>query len=260
MLTPEHIFKAAKSANMRIGIGSLPDSEKVETSVKLAEAIGYGRTEIYHDCVSLVQALKEGKIDAAVRGDLDSNKAMHAVKEAFGIDRILRAAMIQPRGGQIFFLAPVGIDEGTNAEEKLEFVELCVPMLRKMGIEPRIGIMSGGRVTDLGRSAFVDKTINEAQVIVSRLKAKGYDAEDVQILIENAVQNKDLIIAPDGISGNLIFRCIHLVDGGRSMGAPILNMPKVFIDTSRAKPSYTDSIALASALAGPMRPKGGHPF
>lgn len=255
MLTPEHIFKAAKAANRRIGIGSLQGSERVQNSVKVANEIGYGKAEIFYDPVSLAQALKDGRIDAAVRGDLDSNKAMHAVKEVFGLERILRVAMVQPRGEHIFFLAPVGIDEGANADEKLEFVELAVPMLRRMGIEPRIGIMSGGRISDLGRSAFVDKTINEAQVMVGTLKSKGYDAEDVQILIEDAVQNKDLIIAPDGISGNLIFRCIHLVDGGRSMGAPILNIPKVFIDTSRAKPDYIDSIALASALAGgPMGP------
>jgi predicted methyltransferase MtxX (methanogen marker protein 4) len=32
------------------------------------------------------------------------------------------------------------------------------------------------------------------------------------------------------------------------MGAPILNIDRVFVDTSRAKASYSDSIALASAL------------
>ncbi|QLH75444.1 MAG: methanogenesis marker protein Mmp4/MtxX [Methanomassiliicoccales archaeon] len=250
MLTPEHIFKMAKSKERRIGIGSLPESEKVLTSVKLADAVGYGKTEVYYDSLELVMALKEGRIDAAVRGDLDSNISMRSIKDVFGLDRILRIAMVQPRGGNIFFLAPVGIDEGTNSIEKIEMVELAMPLLSKLGIEPKIGIMSGGRNSDLGRSAQVDKTIEEAEEIVAALKAKGYDAEDVQILIENAVQSKNLIIAPDGISGNLIFRCLHLVDGGRSMGAPVLNLKKVFIDTSRAKPSYVDSIALASALVG----------
>ena len=34
------------------------------------------------------------------------------------------------------------------------------------------------------------------------------------------------------------------------MGAPILNIDKVYIDTSRAKSDYVDAIALASALVG----------
>jgi hypothetical protein len=39
-----------------------------------------------------------------------------------------------------------------------------------------------------------------------------------------------------------------------------LNLDKVYIDTTRAKASYVDSIALASALcAGQMLPRGGHP-
>jgi predicted methyltransferase MtxX (methanogen marker protein 4) len=32
------------------------------------------------------------------------------------------------------------------------------------------------------------------------------------------------------------------------MGAVVLNIDKVFVDTSRAKASYLDSIAMASAL------------
>ncbi|HNU35696.1 MAG TPA: methanogen marker protein 4, partial [Methanomassiliicoccales archaeon] len=80
-------------------------------------------------------------------------------------------------------------------------------------------------------------------------RMEGYDVEHCQILIEDAVRTKNLVIAPDGISGNIIFRTMHLVDGCVSMGAPILNLDRVFIDTSRAKRCYTDSIALASALA-----------
>ena len=67
-------------------------------------------------------------------------------------------------------------------------------------------------------------------------------------MIENAVEDADLIIAPDGISGNLIFRTMHLIGGALALGAPIINIDKVFIDTSRAKKDYKDSIALAMRL------------
>ena len=84
--------------------------------------------------------------------------------------------------------------------------------------------------------------------LVDRLNSEGYDAYHAEILIENAVNDADLIIAPDGISGNLIFRTMHLIGGALALGAPVINIDKVFIDTSRAKKDYKDSIALAMRL------------
>ena len=229
-------------------------------SVKLAEALGYGTTTLYSDPVLLATDLREGRIDAAVRGDLDSKEAIAAVKQVFGLKKVLRMALLQPRGEGIFFLAPVGVDEGCNVEEKTELARRGAEMLDKIGIEVKVGVMSGGRSSDRGRSAAVDRSIDEAENVVAQLVRLGIDAVDVQILIEEAVRNKTIIIAPDGISGNLIFRCLHLVDGGRSMGAPILNLDKVYIDTTRAKASYVDSIALASAMCGGrMSSRKGHP-
>jgi putative methanogen marker protein 4 len=258
-LAPETVFRAAKSKDRKVGVGSSVDSDHVRTSVDLANATGYGTSVVYHDAEELVQHLKEGRIDAAVRGDLDSKRAMMAVKELFGLKKIERMAMIQPRGGSIFFLAPVGVDEGATVQDKVDMVRRGVVLLGRMGVRPSIGIMAGGRATDIGRCPTVDRSIQDAENIVTLLKDQGLDAENVHILIEEAIHSKNIIIAPDGISGNLIFRCLHLVDGGRSMGAPILNLDKVFVDTSRAKTSYVDSIALASALVGGPFPSKGHP-
>jgi putative methanogen marker protein 4 len=262
-LSPEAVFRAAKSRDRKVGVGSSIDSDHVRTSVDLANATGYGTSAIYHDAEELAQHLKEGRIDAAVRGDLDSKQAMMAIKKVFGLEKIERMALMQPRGGSIFFLAPVGVDEGVTVQDKVDMVRRGVLLLHRMGVAPSIGIMAGGRASDIGRCPTVDRTIHDAENIVTLLKGQGLEAENVHILIEEAVHSKNIIIAPDGISGNLIFRCLHLVDGGRSMGAPILNMDKVFVDTSRAKSSYVDSIALASALVGgafsPKGHPGGHP-
>ncbi len=148
----------------------------------------------------------------------------------------------------MFFLAPVGVDEGWGVLQKLDFVRFSAPLFQQLGIEMEAGVLSGGRMGDIGRSAEVDRTIHEAPEVERLGKAEGFNVEHCQILIEEAVRNKNLVIAPDGISGNIIFRTMHLVDGCISMGAPILNLERVFIDTSRAKKCYADSIALASAL------------
>ena len=259
MVNPELIFKVAKSAERKIGIGVGSSEENVESSVAIANASKYGTTTMFDDADELVSALKKGEIDAAVRGTLDSKEAMLAVKNEFGLDHVMRVALLQPRGGSIFFLAPVGVDEGWTVDQKVEFMQLGSKMIRRMGVIPAIGIMSGGRLSDKGRLPAVDRSIDDALEVVRIGKVQGLDVVHSEILIEEAVKTRNFLIAPDGISGNLIFRTMHLVDGGRSMGAPIVNLDKVFVDTSRAKVSFVDSIALASALLGDPSIKRGHP-
>jgi len=57
------------------------------------------------------------------------------------------------------------------------------------------------------------------------------------------------VVAPDGVSGNLIFRTLHFLGGCRAYGAPVVNLDRIFVDTSRAKSDYSDSILFAAVLA-----------
>lgn len=245
MLSVTDIFSLARDSKAHIGICG---DCKAESSASKACDLGYGTVDIYHDPVKLAKDLYEGKIDAAVRGDAPSNDAMGAVRDIFGISKVLRAAMMQPKGGRLFLLGPAGIDEGWTVPEKVQFAKLGAELFRKIGIEPVIGIMSGGRSSDIGRMPEIDQSIHNAEEAVKLAKLEGLDAIDVQILIEDAATKCDIIIAPDGISGNLIFRTLHFLGHGTAMGAPVLNIDKIYVDTSRAKSDYVDAIALASAL------------
>jgi predicted methyltransferase MtxX (methanogen marker protein 4) len=102
----------------------------------------------------------------------------------------------------------------------------------------------------MGRHPVVDKTLSDAEEITKRGIAARLDIKNCEILIEDAIVDRNIILAPDGISGNLIFRTLHFLGRGKALGAIVLNIDRVFIDTSRAKSSYVDSIALASALSG----------
>jgi putative methanogen marker protein 4 len=254
MLTSEWILSRAKNPRLRVGIGAGPqDPDKVEKSAQRARERGYGTPIMFTDPMDMVESLRRGEIHAAVRGDLDSNVTMRAVRSVFSVDRILRVALLQPAGGSLFFFAPVGVDEGWTVDEKVELARLTAKLLRWMDAEPEIGILSGGRSSDVGRHEVVDRTITDAEEVVRILRKDGLRAQHSEILIENASARCNLIIAPDGISGNLIFRTLHFLGHGQALGAPILNIKEVFVDTSRAKSDYVDSIALASALAAGQR-------
>jgi putative methanogen marker protein 4 len=259
MLTPEMIFRAAKDQTLRIGIGCGENKERVEDSARIASGCGYGMPVLFDNAADLVRALKDGSVDAAVRGDLDAKDALAALKKDFELPKVMRLVLLQMRGSGIFFMAPVGVDEGWTVPEKLELATYGSKLVARLGETPKVAVLSGGRSNDIGRHARVDQSILDGQEVVRLGKQAGLDIEDCQILIEEALKERNIIIAPDGISGNLIFRTLHLVDGGRSMGAPVINLQKVFIDTSRSKASYVDSIALASALAGGKPIKAGRP-
>jgi len=250
MLTPDLIVEFGRSKDRRIGVGAKGEKARFRKVASRAEKLGIGEVVIFEDSDELASALREGRIDAAVRGNLDSAVAMKAVKDTFAVRKILRMALLQPARGPLFFFAPVGVDEGWTVEEKVELIELGRKLMMRLDVEPKVGILSGGRHGDRGRHPVVDRTLSDAEEIVRRAVEMGYDAKDCEILIENAVEDRNMIIAPDGISGNLIFRTLHFLGGGRALGAPILNIDRVFVDTSRAKRSYLDSIALASALTG----------
>lgn len=250
MLSPEIIMKIGVGSNARIGIGSKVDAQKVRRTVRAANRKGLGNVTIFDDPSRLVAALHDGEIDAAVRGSLDSTSSMNSIKDTFSVDRVLRLALLQPAGGRMFFFAPVGVDEGWTIDQKMEFIDLGAALMRKMGIEPKIGVLSGGRFGDKGRHAYVDRTMDDAEEVTRRGQADGLDVRNCEILIENAVDDRNFILAPDGVSGNLIFRTLHFLGRGKALGAVVLNIDRVFVDTSRAKSSYIDSIALASALVG----------
>ncbi|MDR0508312.1 MAG: methanogenesis marker protein Mmp4/MtxX [Candidatus Methanoplasma sp.] len=232
--------------NVRVGIGSVADSKHVESSVR---ALNKESVKIYYDPKKLVDDLFSGEIDAAVRGDMSSAELLRILKEKAEVSELERVVIMEPKNGRAFFMAPVGIDEGRTVEEKRRIAVNAIKLMRKMGAGTRIAVMSGGRIGDKGRNEAVDRSISDAEMLVSMLQKEMYDAYHAEILIESAVEEADLIIAPDGVIGNLIFRTLHFIGDAIALGAPVLNIDKVFVDTSRVKTDYIDSIILAMRLA-----------
>jgi predicted methyltransferase MtxX (methanogen marker protein 4) len=132
------------------------------------------------------------------------------------------------------------------------FVNKAIKQFEKLNVEPKISILSGGRLGDVGRDVIVDKTISIAEEVVAFLKKENpnLNINHDEILIENAIYNQsNLIIAPDGISGNLIYRTLVHLGGGKAYGAIYMDLNKVIIDTSRVGNLSEIHGALILALA-----------
>jgi len=105
---------------------------------------------------------------------------------------------------------------------------------------------------DMGRCERVDRSLAEGELIAARAQEAGVQARHKGILIESC-RGDDIVIAPEGVSGNLIFRTLLLLCGANSYGAPVL-MDRIFVDSSRARGGFDGPVMLASAMAG-MREK-----
>ncbi|MFW9898631.1 MAG: methanogenesis marker protein Mmp4/MtxX, partial [Candidatus Thorarchaeota archaeon] len=196
--------------------------------------------------------LKNNKINVIVRGNLSSSKFLKNMKDILKISDINRLALMETYNGFQFFYGPVGIDECNNIKRKILFVNKAILELEKLNIVPKISILSGGRLGDVGRDPMVDKTINIAMKVVDLIKKEKPDLEinHNEILIENAILNKsNVIIAPDGISGNLIYRTLVHLGGGKAYGAIYMGLDEVIIDTSRVGKLSEIHGALILALA-----------
>ncbi len=245
----------------KIGIGIEEDTEKVISSVinsGISDQVtiyckpgivgpGTGTFTIHsslcpeHD---LVTDLMNGTIRAAIRGTLPANATLIALKHAAGVDHLERIALLETAGGKKFLLAPVGVDEGWSVAEKVAFVKKGREIAGKFGLPTRVAILSGGRFGDLGRSRRVDRSMAEAE-LVARLTGETH----YEILVEDAISEAGVIIAPDGITGNLMFRTLTFLGAGHGHGAPVVNIDRIFVDTSRASPDYRNAILLADSLS-----------
>ncbi len=200
----------------------------------------------------IIEQLKKQEINAIVRGSISSSEFLSYIKEAFHISTVNRLTLLETAEGHQFFYGPVGIDECNNFNKKKEFIEKALVVFESLKIEPKISVLSGGRRGDLGRDEIVDKTIETADKIVDYFNDINPNLSIVhnEILIEQAIQNKaNLVIAPEGISGNLIYRTLVHLGGGKAFGAIYMGLEKVIVDTSRVGHPSEIMGALLLALA-----------
>ncbi len=243
-----------------LGIGCGADTEKVLASANTAASedlriLCYTRFPLKGSAfvrivvsdrpeVAMIDDLRAGKIDGAARGTLPANETLRYLKTAYGVPRLERIALLETAHGERFFLAPVGVDEGWTVEEKVDLVVRGRKLAGSFGLPEKTVVLSGGRIGDIGRHPIVDRSIQDAILVAEKT-----GAIHGEILIEDAVKECGVIIAPDGISGNLIFRTLTFLGTGIGHGAPVTNIPGVFIDSSRASSGYVPALNLAAALS-----------
>ena len=204
---------------------------------------------IYSDD-DLIKAVLDNNIAAVVRGSLPASNIMQYLKQHY--PNLSRATYVNGNGHE-FLLSPVGIDEGNTVDEKYEIVLNCIDFLKKVGKKPKIAVLAEGREDDFGRGSEVSNSIIDSKKLTKIIKENtSEDVENYFILIEKAINSKsNIIIAPNGRVGNIIFRTLVLLNSWPSHGAVTFGIDKTYIDTSRDQSidGYVRSLILANELS-----------
>lgn len=248
MIDLEGLLAVGCRSTIRVGIGI-----GGETLSRTADLLGDRDCHVelvgFDDPSGFSDDLHSGRLDAGVRGVLSSSDMLKAVRSRYAIDTVMRTAVLASSEGKAFMLAPVGIDEGRTRAERLDLVRATIAYFHPAGWRPNIGVLSSGRPEDTDRGEDIHRSLEDGRDITKTLVEDGFQAEHHHILVEKAVRESDLVVAPDGVVGNLMFRTLHFVGSGRAFGAPIVNLPAVFVDTSRAKADFVEPVLLAAGLA-----------
>ena len=222
----------------------------------------------------LIDAFKNPNVDAVIRGSLKASKVMKAIKTFKSDSKINRTTYINTKDDDNFskdyefLLAPVGIDEGKNIDEKITLAIQAANFMQYIGNMPKIAILAEGRKDDLGRSERIDESLKSSEELTELLinefknldnfdndsedSTKNYSIKNYYILLEQAIEDgNNIILANDGIFGNILFRTLVLLDSWPSYGAVTLGIDEIFIDTSRDQSveGYLRSLKLAYKLA-----------
>ena len=222
----------------------------------------------------LIEAFKNPEIDAVIRGSLKASKVIKAIKEFKSDKTINRTTYINTEDDESFskdyefLLAPVGIDEGKNIEEKVTLAIQAANFIQYLGKKPKIAVLAEGRKDDLGRSERIDESLISSEELTNKLietfkeldnfdndsdeLSKNYSIKNYYILLEQAIEDGyNILLANDGIFGNIMFRTLVLLDKWPSYGAVTLGIDEIFIDTSRDQTveGYARSLKLAYRLA-----------
>lgn len=239
----------------------LSENDRIEC-IAVHEPSSFLIDGLFQDQNSLPLGASMIHLDAIIRGGLSSapflqylrNHSVSRVRSSFKgdslsvnaiIGKTYRLALLETSNGHQFFYGGVGIDEVNSYLDKFQMIKQAIQLFESLQIIPKIGILSGGRLGDVGRDPWIDQTIADAEKLCSQLQQlyPQYQTKHYQVMIEQAMKEQvNLLIAPEGIAGNLIYRTLVHLGKGRSYGALFLSHynknQKIIIDCSRVAPEF----------------------
>lgn len=205
----------------------------------------------------LVQLAKDGKVDAIFRGNFDAVDLYDAIHDIYSFDKsvvmvapvlVRRVNTINDNLNAVRCVLPGSPSNYKGVKSKIENIDANIAFFESLGVKPRIGLLSAGKPTDvLEGIPEIDKTITEAEFLVNWYKEKGYEAKHFNHQVEYAMLDSEIVVYPDGISGNQGMRALMFFGDCEFLGGISTNLPFIYAQTAEA---FRDWATLLKFLNG----------
>jgi predicted methyltransferase MtxX (methanogen marker protein 4) len=257
------LLKFAQLHRLRVGIGITRPTDKIiaylEKTKQFCDPVLIGREVPGFESIAsdqphatLFNLLQEHQVEAIIRGQVSSIP----FRDSFNIFYEGRinpgdafVSVLEDSEGRVFLLSPVTNLRGWNNADKILLINASVGLLAKLGMPVKIGILCFSRAEELSHGKdFLNQTFFAANELVDFFKEK-YDIKNYGIDFDIALgEGCNIIIEPNGGTGNQVIRSLVFLDAIRNYGVPILNADQVIIESMRASEDFSDHLLLAAAL------------
>jgi predicted methyltransferase MtxX (methanogen marker protein 4) len=258
------LLKLVQLHRSRVGIGITRPTDQIiaylEKTKQFCEPVLVGRqVPGFKSIVSdqphetLFNLLKENQVDAIIRGQVSSEPfrdSFNGFYEGKVNPGDAFVGVLEDAGGRAVLLSPITNNRGWDNKDKIMLINASIALLAKLGMPIKIGILCFTREEGLPYDKeFIKKTFFEANELVDLYKEK-YAIKNYGIDFEIALaENCNIIIEPNGGTGNQVVRSLVYLEALRIYGAPILNADRVIIESMRHSDDFSDHLLLAAALA-----------
>jgi predicted methyltransferase MtxX (methanogen marker protein 4) len=202
------------------------------------------------DAHDLVKLAKENKVDAVFRGNFDAVDLYDAIHELYSFvgsvvsvspTVVKKINTIDANLNALRCFMPISPSNYKGVASKIKDVDANIKFFEEFGVKPRLGFLSAGKPGDvLEGIPEIDRTITEAEFLVNWYKKKGYEAIHFNHQSEYAVRDSDIVVFPDGISGNQGARALMFFGDTVTLGAISVNLPLVYAQTAEAFRDWSD--------------------
>lgn len=194
----------------------------------------------------LASMLANDEVKGIIRGTIDDFITYEAYEKLTGEKYTFCPGLFEDPKKRQFFLTAASNPEGWDKEERLETTSNIALFVREWGIEPKIAVLTGRRHETYPRKkeikegvdGILNKTYEDAEYIVEKLKEKGFEAKNWAIDLNPAIEAGCNVICPvNGMVGNQMFRVL-LFCGGKVLSATRLGLSRIYEDNSRTEKDF----------------------
>lgn len=208
----------------------------------------------------LANMIYNNEFEGIIRGTIDDFLTLETYQSLIGKElaaKEIELILLEDIKGRQFYLSECSNPRGWDRESKMHGVIGVVDYMKnELCITPKVGFLTGIRHDTFTRRkendewpiSYLKETYEDAQYGVEYFTKEQVEAKNYAIELSTALdEGCNIIVPPNGMVGNQIFRSLCLVGGGRIVAAQRANMPHPWEDNSRNEKDFEPHVKWLAA-------------